>query len=71
MAQITSMTDMRDHLNKLRNEAEASLRTLYALRQFRALLADQKSVNELNKNVHFWKIFEFICSALTSSHSGL
>lgn len=49
---------MRDHLNTLRNEAESSLRALYALRQFRTLLTDQKSVNELNKNVHFWKIFE-------------
>lgn len=52
------MPRMRDHLNTLRNEAESSLRVLYALRQFRTLLSDQKSVNELNKNVHFWQIFE-------------
>ncbi|ANE57395.1 hypothetical protein [Methylomonas sp. DH-1] len=54
---------MRDHLNTLRNEAESSLRALYALRQFRTLLTDHKSVNALNKNIHFWKIFE---SALTT-----
>lgn len=49
---------MRDHLNTLRNEVETSLRTLYALRQFKTLLAEQKFVNEVNKNVYFWKIFE-------------
>ncbi|WFP49472.1 hypothetical protein PL263_15395 [Methylomonas sp. EFPC3] len=57
------MLKMREHLNTLRHEAETSLRALYALRQFSILLTDQKSVNELNKNVHFWKIFE---SALES-----
>lgn len=49
---------MRDNLNTLRNEAESSLRALYALRHFRTLLCDQESMNELNKNVHFWQIFE-------------
>lgn len=52
------MPRIRDHLNTLRNETESSLRALYALRQFRILLSDQKSVNELNKNVHFWQIFD-------------
>ena len=56
-------SNMRYHLNTFRYEAESSLRALYALRQFSTLLTDQKSVNELNKNVHFWKIFE---SALTT-----
>jgi myosin heavy subunit len=55
---LSDMPNMRDHLNTLRNEAESCLRAFYAFRQFRTLLADQKSVNELNKNVHFWKIFE-------------
>ncbi|MDS4028456.1 MAG: hypothetical protein RKO66_00035 [Candidatus Contendobacter sp.] len=54
---------MRDRLKTLRNETESSLRVLYALRQFRMLLTEQKSVDELNKNIHFWKIFE---SALTT-----
>jgi myosin heavy subunit len=49
---------MRDRLETLRKEAESSLRALYALRQFRTLLTDQKSVNELNKNVYFWQLFE-------------
>jgi hypothetical protein len=49
---------MRTILNTLRSEAESTIRTMYALQQFKALLANQEHVNRINENVHFWLIFE-------------
>ncbi|MBI4595595.1 MAG: hypothetical protein HY730_04360 [Candidatus Tectomicrobia bacterium] len=49
---------MRTILNTLRHEAESTIRAFYALQQFKYLFTNQESVNKINRNVHFWMIFE-------------
>ncbi len=49
---------MKTILNTLRRESESTIRAMYALQQFKALLANQEHVNRINENVHFWLLFE-------------
>lgn len=49
---------MRDHLITLRKETETTIRVMYALQKFNLSLENTEYVNSVNKNVHFWIIFE-------------
>lgn len=60
---------MRAYLKNLRDEAETTLRVMYALRQFRLLLSEKDSVDKVNENPHFWIIYE--TSARTNMFIGI
>jgi hypothetical protein len=60
---------MRTVLHTLRSEAESTIRTFYALRQFKYLLTSQENVNRINENVYFWIILE--SSLLTKVFIGI
>ncbi len=44
-------------INRLRHEVETAIRVYYAYVKVNQLLSEQKHVDLINKNVHFWKIF--------------
>jgi len=49
---------MRIILETLRKEAESTIRTFYALQQFKYLLTSIEDVDRINANIYFWRIFE-------------
>jgi len=49
---------MRQTLTNLRKETETTLKTFYALKQFRKFLSSPEDVNIINHNPDFWRIFE-------------
>jgi hypothetical protein len=49
---------MHKQLEILRHESESSLRTLYALKQFKIVMTKDEVVECANKNVYFWRLFE-------------
>ena len=60
---------MKTILNTLRSEAESTIRALHALEQFTALRASPPAVKAMNKNVHFWLLFQ--SSLLTKVFIGI
>jgi hypothetical protein len=60
---------MRTILNTLRNEAESTIRVLYALQQFKLLLTNLDDMDRINSNVNFWRIYE--SSLLTKLFIGI
>lgn len=60
---------MKNKLETLRSEIETTIRAFYALRCLNELFREQKNVDEANKNVYFWKIFE--SSVLTKCFIGI
>lgn len=60
---------MKTILNTLRSEAESTIRALHALEQFTALRASPQAVKAMNKNVHFWLLFQ--SSLLTKVFIGI
>jgi len=60
---------MRDILEKLRREAESTIRALYALQQFKRLLSRRDAIDRINQNVYFWILFE--SSLLTKIFIGI
>jgi hypothetical protein len=49
---------MRETIENLRRETETTLRVLYALKQFRLFISKKDSVDKINTNPDFWRIFE-------------
>lgn len=49
---------MYEQLEILRNEVESSLRILNSLKQFNIAMTSAEDVKCVNKNVHFWRLFE-------------
>ena len=54
---------MKEIIETLKTETESSLRALHALIQFYTFLSDYQSLEKVNENPYFWKVFE---SALTT-----
>jgi hypothetical protein len=49
---------MRSEIGKLRIESESSLRFLYSLIAFNEAMTSSETVNKINKNPDFWRLFE-------------
>jgi hypothetical protein len=60
---------MRTTLKTLRKEAESTIRSLYALQQFKYHLTNIEDIDKINSNVSFWRIFE--SSLLTKVFIGI
>lgn len=49
---------MRSEIDKFRITIESSLRFLYSLIAFHEALSKEEYVGEINRNAHFWRLFE-------------
>ncbi len=52
------MRPMRSIIGNLRDEAETTIRMLFALKAFRQAISSQVDVDLINRNPDFWRIYE-------------